>query len=111
MGFTSQVINTRLRSGLSANGKNDYHGYKWKEVKELQLYIYVFVDSFEAGATADNKKKKQYYETIEAELLYQIRRETGEYPSYQNEVHFYNKFLNTVQETVAQIYKDAQSMP
>lgn len=101
VGFTSQNIGARLSGGMWADGRAGYHGYKWRNEKELDLYVIVFEDNL-----TDGKKdpKKEIYETIEAELVFTIRQSTGRYPAFQNEIHFHNKYLDDVQETVEEIY-------
>ncbi len=42
VGYASQPIGTRLGQGMRATGLNGYHGYKWKQVSELELMVFVF---------------------------------------------------------------------
>ncbi|MBU1179723.1 hypothetical protein KJ885_02165 [Patescibacteria group bacterium] len=80
VGITAQSISNRLRYGLNAQGKNGYHGYKWKKIKEpLRLCIYTFKNDTE-----------ERVEAIEAEIVYLIRNKTGAWPEYQTEIHFHN---------------------
>ena len=79
MGITSQAMSSRLRGGFIDNGHYGYHGYKWKdEIKQAELLVWSFVD-----------KTKDCVEAIEAELVYYIRNETGNWPKYQMEIHFH----------------------
>lgn len=79
VGVTSQSIATRLRYGLSPKGKNGYHGYKWKHLNKVDLFIFCF-----------NKRNTEEIETIEAEIVYLIRNRTESWPKYQTEIHFHN---------------------
>ena len=78
VGITTQSISNRLRYGLGAEGRNGYHGYKWKNLNEIDLFVFFFNDSIEK------------IETVEAEIVYLIRSKTGVWPEYQTEIHFHN---------------------
>ncbi len=79
VGITSQPISSRLRIGLVDNGHFGYHGYKWKDkLKNAELLIWTFP-----------ALKKDSVEAIEAELVYYIRKKTGNWPKYQMEIHFH----------------------
>jgi predicted GIY-YIG superfamily endonuclease len=81
IGTTSQSLSARFRQGFNADGKNGYHGYKWKEKEKVQLYVWCFPDL-----------DKLQIENIEAELAFLIRKKTGRWPLAQNEIHFNNDF-------------------
>ncbi len=94
VGITGQSISARMRAGLMANGKNGYHGYKWKNLIRVDLIVW---SSFEKKEI--NKKYMKEIETIEGELVYFIRKKTGKWPKYQTEIHFHNSkknFLKTI---------------
>jgi hypothetical protein len=82
VGITKSPLSSRFRYGLTASGKNGYHGYAWKALaKEVQsevidLFVYVF----------NNEERT---EAIEAEVVYLIRNRTGKWPKYQTEIHFH----------------------
>jgi predicted GIY-YIG superfamily endonuclease len=78
VGITTQDIRKRLRYGLSATGKQGYHGYKWKVQNTVEILIWCF-----PGDT------REHVEAIEAELVYFIREKTGKWPKYQMEIHFH----------------------
>ncbi|WP_304016514.1 hypothetical protein [Nonlabens dokdonensis] len=103
VGYASQSIGTRLGQGIRAAGLNGYHGYKWKEVDELELLVCVFhnyqIDS-------ENKRDCPYIafaEAVEAELVYKVRQETGRWPEFQNEIHFNNIGLEKAKEVALDI--------
>jgi len=80
VGITSQSISARLRYGFTAAGKHGYHGYKWKDHKgELDIFIWCF----------DGKNQQPYVEAIEAEVVFEIRKQTGSWPFFQTEIHFH----------------------
>lgn len=81
VGATFQPINKKLYQGLKADGKHGYHGYKWKRFDKAELIVWTF----------DGIDKSQM-ESIEAELVFQIRNKYGRWPESQNEIHFNNKF-------------------
>ena len=81
VGTTKSSIKNRLRSGLFADGKNGYYGYKWKGLSLVKLYVWCF-----------EELDKMKAESIEAELVYLIRKKTGRWPIYQNEIHFNNHY-------------------
>jgi hypothetical protein len=82
IGTTFQPIKKRLNQGLKANGKNGYHGYKWKNKTEVELFVWTFegLDKFQI-------------ENVEAELVYLIRKKYGKWVFSQNEIHFNNDFV------------------
>ena len=81
VGMTTQSIAIKLKSGLKANGKNGYHGYKWKDKIDISLYVWSL-----------EKLEKLQAENIEAEIVYLIREKTGFWPLSQNEIHFNNDY-------------------
>ena len=81
IGITRQSLRSRLHSGFNAKGENGYHGYKWKDLKNVELFVWTF----------QNYTENQL-ENIEAELTYLIRTKTNNWPLYQNEIHFNNEF-------------------
>jgi hypothetical protein len=83
IGTTTQSLTSRFRYGLNADGKNGYHGYKWKTKESVQLYVWCF-----------ESMTKEQIENIEAELAFLIRTKTGKWPLNQNEIHFNNVFDN-----------------
>jgi len=79
VGITSQSIRNRLRYGLEAQGKSGYHGYKWKDLSEVDSLIWCFP-----------KESRDRVEAVEAELVYLFRQHTGKWPKYQMEIHFHD---------------------
>lgn len=88
VGYASQSLKTRLGQGFRAAGKNGYHGYKWKKLEQVEVHVFLF--PILVGTSA--KESRLYFEAIEAELVFQIRTQTGKWPLYQNEIHFNNEF-------------------
>ena len=78
VGITSQPMSTRLRTGFRPNTKMGYHGYKWSVLSQVDLHIWM--------STVGRDRT----ESIEAELVFLIRQETGSWPIYQTEIHFHN---------------------
>ncbi len=78
VGITSQSIRNRLRYGLEAKGRGGYHGYKFKNLNGINLFVFCF-----------KKKTIDNIEAIEAEIVYLIRHKTKNWPKYQTEIHFH----------------------
>ena len=105
VGYTSQSISSRLVYGLKANGKNGYHGYKWKhEIDQVELFVFVF-DKLLTGNKNLDKPDKEFVEAIEAELVFKIRTETGKWPKWQNEIHFNNVSQKLVRGMAEKMYE------
>lgn len=92
IGITSQSIRNRLNYGLQAEGEQGYYGYKWKNLKDVEVYIWCFP-----------KKKPAKVEAIEAELVYLFRKNKHKWPKYQTEIHFHNA-SNKEKETANSIF-------
>lgn len=104
VGYASQSISMRLSQGMRANGLNGYHGYKWKHLEEVELVVFVFENLF-----SDSEEEKAFYkshvEAIEAELVYIVRREKGQWPMWQNEIHFNNQHGKSVIDSAEDMYE------
>lgn len=82
VGITKQSMRNRLRLGWSANGDRGYYGYAWRHnFSEANLDVWAQTDSASNNNCLD-------VETIEAELVYLIRRK-GQWPLFQTEIHFH----------------------
>ena len=82
VGITSQPMATRLRSGLQADGKHGYHGYRWRNQQKLALDIWCL-----AGVASDRASME--LESIEAEVVFLARKEFDQWPEFQTEIHFH----------------------
>ena len=82
IGITSQSVSTRLRSGLQAIGQHGYHGYRWRNQRDLVLDIWCLADAPSDRASIEIK-------TIEAEVVFLIRQQLDQWPEFQTEIHFY----------------------
>lgn len=107
IGYASQSIGTRLSQGIRANGRNGYHGYKWKEVEQLDLLVFVFDKTLKGNKHKDDKSYIAFAEAVEAELVFKVRLETGNWPEFQNEIHFNNVALAQATAAALDIYKKA----
>lgn len=67
--------------------RGGYKGYKWLAPKEplndLVVHVFVFDECYDTS--------RDFIEAIEGELVYLIRKNTGHWPEYQNEIHFHNE--------------------
>lgn len=99
IGITKQSIKNRLRYGENPPIKSGYHGYKWLNHKGgYDLYVYIF----------ERIKEMVEIETIEAELVYKVRKEYDQWPEFQTEIHFHKsdqKHRKIANEVFKQITK------
>jgi len=93
VGATSQGIQNRLRQGLQASGKGGYYGYGFKELNQVDLFVWFFPN-----------EESKITEAIEAEIVYLIRNKTGKWPRHQTEIHFH-KATKKEKEIADLIYK------
>lgn len=93
VGSTKSSIKNRIRYGLKMNGENGYHGYKWKNLPIVRLFVWCFDDY-----------DKEKVESVEAEFVFLIRTKTGNWPTHQNEIHFNNLFMPTGQQVAEKLY-------
>jgi hypothetical protein len=97
VGVTNQPMSARINSGLKARGKKGYYGYKWKDIKEpLRLLVWAFPTKGVLFLRA--------LETVEAEFAFLVRKETGNWPLSQTEIHFF-KASNAQLAAVAAMMK------
>ena len=83
VGIAEQPMSARLNYGFKANGKGGYHGYKWKSLRDLLTLRVWTAQGAETNATL------RELETVEAEVAFLCRQESGQWPEYQHEIHFY----------------------
>lgn len=79
VGQTGVPIADRLREGFRARGEHGYWGYQWKALESVELLIWHF-----------RGEEKHWVEATEAELVYLVRKNTGQWPQFQSEIHFHN---------------------
>ncbi len=83
VGITKQPIAARLRFGWSADGTHGYHGYAWRHrFKSVGLDVWYQSLAGSGGRLED-------VETIEAEVVYLLRRRYRQWPECQTEIHFH----------------------
>jgi hypothetical protein len=100
VGVTRQSIRSRLRFGFAAKGEHGYHGYRWRHhYNEVALDLWCNVDTSGENPMLD-------VETIEAEIVFLIRQQTGEWPAHQTEIHFHPSKPDHrgIAETIARRY-------
>ncbi len=81
VGVTTQSMSVRLRGGLTADGTHGYHGYSWGK-KDHSIRLQIWYLNGDSGTTTD-------LETIEAEVVFLYRHESGQWPTAQTEIHFH----------------------
>lgn len=83
IGQTVQNIRARLRLGFNADGANGYYGYTWRHHhSQVKLDVWILEG-------ADEDREILDVETIEAEIVYLIRQNKGQWPAFQTEIHFH----------------------
>ncbi|MEK7469265.1 MAG: hypothetical protein AAB074_17970 [Planctomycetota bacterium] len=81
VGITRQPIVARLRYGWYADGRTGYYGYAWRRcLKTASLWLWFH--------PRRGKSAVRELETIEAEVVYEIRRK-GQWPEHQTQIHFH----------------------
>ena len=100
VGITKQPIAARLRFGWSADGKHGYHGYAWRHAFE-SVGFDVWYQSLAASGGRLND-----LETIEAEVVYLLRRRYRQWPEFQTEIHFHHSTAShrKIARQVVEIY-------
>lgn len=104
-------MQVRMRRGFAAHQhlakhgtkRRGYGGYKWipefTKKKSARVHVFVFDKKFD--------DKRTEIEAIEGELVFLIRQRTGEWPKYQNEIHFTNSA--SAKKIALEIYSEIQS--
>jgi hypothetical protein len=102
VGIATQRMSGRISLGLRAMGKGGYHGYKWRHLRHpLALTIWTALLS-DAGAPI------RELETVEAEVAYECRRHSEQWPAFQHEIHFFPSNA-AHRQAAAHIYEHAIS--
>lgn len=100
IGYTSQSISSRFNGGFRAKGENGYYGYQWKRYNRLDLTVFCFPPF--SKVEEEREKEEKFAQAVEAELVYRVRKSTGEWPECQNEIHFFNN--NKAKKVAAAIF-------
>jgi gamma-glutamylcyclotransferase (GGCT)/AIG2-like uncharacterized protein YtfP len=93
IGQTKQSLSSRFRMGLNPQHQTGYHGYKWKNNAKIKIHCYTIPSC-----------DKEEIESIEAEMVYNHRESTGNWPFHQTEIHFYNN--EDTKELAKYLYKE-----
>ena len=93
VGHTTQGLRTCLRQGFQAKGEHGYYGYQWKNLSGVDLLVWCF-----------RRESVKRIESIEAELVYLVRRHKGQWPEYQTEIHFH-EVSDSEKEVARSIYQ------
>ena len=104
MGYASQSIGKRLGQGLRNSGVNKNLGYKWKQLLEVELFVFVFDKELKGNKHKDDKPFIDFAEAVEAEIVFLVKQNTGNWPEFQNEIHFNNNEIEKVKKIASQMY-------
>lgn len=81
VGITIQPLRNRLNYGFNAIGVGGYYGYAWrKKYRKVDMFVWFL----------KNSTVKNDIETVEAEIVYEIRKQCGQWPEQQTEIHFHH---------------------
>ncbi len=98
VGEASSGLETRFKRGFSSRrhfertgkARKGYKGYRWADLIIPPNSPSLHVDAFIFGKKYNAENARRVIEGIEGELVFLIRR-AGEWPDYQNEIHFSNQ--------------------
>src|SRR5690554_6881891 len=91
VGYSSQSITNRLADGMKKAGTFPYYqGYQWKQFDKVELFVFVFDRTINRPKLEEDKKFIHFVQSVEAEIVFLIRSQTGNWPLLQNEIHFFN---------------------
>ena len=83
VGIAVQGMRGRLRLGWKANLKTGYRGYAWRRhYSDAALHIWYL-------EPAQGASGRREIETIEAEVVFGLRRAKRQWPRHQTEIHFH----------------------
>jgi hypothetical protein len=89
VGATIRPMGDRMRSGWKADGVGGFYGYRFRHDEQQQARLDIWTDIDPVRQRDDGMRSGSDIETIEAEIVYLIRRRTEQWPAYQTEIHFY----------------------
>lgn len=101
VGIATRRMSTRITHGFTATGKSGYHGYKWKTLTG-SLWLSVWTGL----AKDDVKEALLEMETIEAEVAFLCRQRAGQWPAFQQEIHF-SQSLQRHRDDAERVYTHA----
>ena len=78
VGITHGRMSQRLGGGLRASGEHGYHGYKLND-GDFSLNIW----------TGGPEMGREDMESIEAEVAFEWRKRSAQWPGAQNQIHFH----------------------
>lgn len=100
VGISSQRMSTRLSLGLRFTGAKREYLYKWRNLRHpLALSVWT-------AASEDAEATLQELEIVEAEVAFQCRSVSGQWPLFQNEIHFHQSG-SSHRSAAARIYQHA----
>ena len=104
VGITAQSMSSRIGPGLKSSGVKGYYGYPWKHRRD-----WMTLSIWHLGNNNDYLEIKSEFETIEAELVFLIRKNKLQWPPEQSEIHFHAS-KKVHRELANKIYKYITSM-
>jgi hypothetical protein len=93
IGRTKQALGDRMKQGFYGKGRRKYL-YMWRHLPEADILVW------HAG-----KQWWRAIETIEAELVFFVRRDFDRWPEHQVEIHFHNPDAASTQDARLQAAK------
>ena len=102
-------FSAKMNSGLSSNGTNGYHGYKWKYLENIEIFVFAFDDLNKFELTdIGNKYVTKYLENQELKnnLDQNTKKKKAKQPKSKNEKEIELKLENIEAELVFKIKQE-----
>ncbi|MGM5002919.1 hypothetical protein AB8A05_29620 [Tardiphaga sp. 538_B7_N1_4] len=81
VGLSRRLMRERFWTGWNSTGKRGYHGYKFRhKITSADLAVWTCLDRIDP--------KARDMEAIEAEVVFNVRAKTEQWPESQTEIHF-----------------------
>ncbi|TKJ92948.1 hypothetical protein PaeCFBP13512_06265 [Paenibacillus sp. CFBP13512] len=110
--YVGECSSNRSPLATINSGLNRLYSYGFKgKTHSVDAHFFTFGPMTNYKILEDQPKDKQIKyltETIEAEIVYHIREKTGNWPKFQNEIHFRNDLKNDmkIQQQIGDVIKE-----
>ena len=101
VGYASESIFPRLSNGLAESLGKAFIKEEEFESEELDLFIFEFV----LFADYTKTETRNYYQSIQSELIYLIKSETGKWPALQKQINVSNLNVKEAREIAKEMFE------
>ena len=101
VGYASESIFSRVSNGLAESLGKAYIKEEEFESEELDLFIFEFV----LFADYTKTETRNYYQSIQSELIYLIKSKTGRWPALQKQINVSNMNQNETKEVAEEMFE------